>query len=143
MSVLVDTTIWSLALRRRTHDLNRRERLLVEEWAELVKAGQVLLIGPIRQEILSGIRRESDFLAVRTRLSAFGCIEIVPEDYDQAAAFFNTCRGRGVSGTPIDLLICAVASRVDAAIFTADDDFARYADILPIRLHKPTKHHGT
>ncbi len=142
MSVLVDTTIWSLALRRRSHDLNRRERLLVQEWASLVESGQVLLIGPIRQEILSGIRRESDFLAVRKRLSAFGCIEILPEDYDQAAAFFNICRDRGLAGTPIDLLICAVASRADVPIFTTDEDFSRYVDILPIRLHKPAKQHG-
>lgn len=136
MSVLVDTTIWSLALRRRTRDLNHRERLLVQEWASLVEAGQVLLIGPIRQEILSGIRRESEFLAVRTRLSAFGCIEILPEDYDQAAAFFNACRGKGFAGTAIDLLICAVAARADAPIFTTDEDFVRYAELLPIRLHK-------
>jgi predicted nucleic acid-binding protein len=136
MSVLVDTTIWSLALRRRTQDLNRRESRLVQEWESLVDAGRVLLIGPIRQEILSGIRRESDFLAVRGRLSAFGCIEVLPEDYDQAAVFFNTCRGKGFSGTSVDLLICAVASRADVPIFTTDEDFVRYADILPIWLHE-------
>lgn len=136
MSVLVDTTIWSLALRRRSEDLNRRETRLVQEWESLVEAGQVLLIGPIRQEILSGIRPESDFLTVRKRLSAFGCIEVLPEDYDQAAMFFNTCRGKGFSGTPVNLLICAVASRAEVPIFTTDEDFVRYADVLPIRLYE-------
>ena len=56
MNVLVDTTIWSLALRRRLRDLSDDEARLVARWAELIQSGQAILIGLVRQEILSGIR---------------------------------------------------------------------------------------
>jgi predicted nucleic acid-binding protein len=135
VTVLVDTTIWSLAIRRRHGDLNAREKDIVEEWVALVEDGQAALVGPIRQEILSGIRRPSDFDTIRRQLSAFVYLPLLPRDYDQAAAFFNTCRTKGLTGTAIDLLICAVASRVDVSIFTTDADFDLYAKHLGIRLH--------
>ncbi len=136
MIVLVDTTIWSLALRRRPQNLNNRERLLVEEWARLVRSGESVLVGPIRQEILSGIRSERSFTAIQESLGDFRYLEIIPPDYDQAARFFNICRSHGVTGTAIDLLICAVAHRFDVPIFTTDVDFQHYAPHVKIRLHE-------
>ena len=137
--VLVDTTIWSLALRRRSADLGPDERTLVEEWASLVKVGGAALVGPIRQEILSGIRRPRVFRALQERLSDFPYLEILPRDYDQAAMFFNACRARGASGSAIDMLICACASRHRVPVFTADSDFVRYARYVPIGLHEPPR----
>jgi len=134
--VLVDTTIWSLALRRRRRTLSAGERLLVDEWKRLVRSGEAVLIGPIRQEILSGIRDEESFASIRESLGDFRYLEIVPFDYDQAARFFNVCRTQGISGTAIDLLICAVAHRHDVPIFTTDLDFSRYAPQLEVRLHE-------
>ena len=136
MIVLVDTTIWSLALRRRPQNLNDQERRLVEEWARLVRSGEAVLIGPIRQEILSGIRNEKSFTAIQQSLGDFRYLEIVPSDYDQAAQFFNVCRAHGISGTAVDLLICAVAHRSDVPIFTTDADFQRYAPHVKIRIHE-------
>ena len=138
MIVLVDTTIWSLALRRRSQALNDQENLLVDEWARLVRSGNAVLIGPIRQEILSGIRTSKTFSAIQERLGDFRYLEIVPSDYDQAARFFNTCRAQGITGTAIDLLICAVARRTDIPIFTTDVDFQHYAPHVGIRLHQPS-----
>jgi predicted nucleic acid-binding protein len=135
--VLVDTTIWSLALWRRRRDLNPEEQHLVREWVLLVKAGRAALIGPVRQEVLSGIRHESDFVSLQQQLSAFGYLDIQPGDYDQAASFFNTCRAKGVVGTPIDMLIGAVARRASVPIFTTGPDFPRYARLLPIHLYEP------
>lgn len=135
--VLVDTTIWSLALRRRTARLNASELKLVEAWAALVESGLAALIGPIRQEILSGIRREAVFDLIRDHLGDFAILPIEAGDYDEAARFYSVCRSRGISGTSIDMLICAVASRHDVAIFTTDTDFDRYARCLPIRLYEP------
>lgn len=134
--VLVDTTIWSLALRRRRRDLSHRERSLFAEWTALVEEGRAALIGPIRQEILSGIRRESDYDLIRQRLDAFPHLTIVPEDYDRAARCFSTCRSQGIAGTPIDMLICAVAIRVGVPVYTTDADFSRYARILAVELHE-------
>lgn len=136
MTVLVDTTIWSLALRRRRPRLDTRERSLVEEWASLVGTGSAALIGPIRQKILSGIRRPETFRALRESLSDFRYLEILPIDYDQAASFYNDCRAHGVVGSAVDMLICASAHRHRVAIFTTDADFVRYAKLIPIRLHE-------
>ncbi len=137
MIVLVDTTIWSLALRRRPRSLSDQEYLLVEEWTRLVRSGEAVLIGPIRQEILSGIRDARSFVAIQESLGDFRYLEISPPDYDQAARFFNVCRSHGVTGTAIDLLICAVAHRFDVPVFTTDVDFQHYAPHVEIRLHKP------
>ena len=57
--ILIDTCIWSLALRRTRKDLNPQERKLYFRWRELVIDGSAALIGPIRQELLSGIHSKS------------------------------------------------------------------------------------
>jgi predicted nucleic acid-binding protein len=135
--VLVDTTVWSLAVRRPRDRLNPHERAVVDAWVSLVTQGIALLVGPIRQEVLSGIRRDQDFRALRTRLSAFPCLPITMEDYDTAAACFNTCRAKGISGIATDMLLCAVAGRHRVPIFTTDPDFQRYARYLPVLLYQP------
>ena len=136
MSVLVDTTIWSLALRRRSRNLGATQLRLVDEWRTLVEEGRAAIIGPIRQEILSGVRDPDVFDRLRVHLAGFDCLRIELDDHDQAARFYNRLRAAGVAGGAIDLLICAVAHRIDVAIFTTDRDFQRYARHLPIRLHE-------
>lgn len=135
--ILIDTTIWSLALRRRPTDLSEPERLLIGEWARLVRRGEAALIGPIRQEVLSGIRDERAFAAIRESLGDFRYLEIDAGDYDTAAIFFNRCRARGIAATAVDLLICAVSHRYDLPIFTTDADFGLCAPHVGIQLHSP------
>jgi predicted nucleic acid-binding protein len=131
MKVLVDTAIWSLVLRRRT----RGESEPTSELASLVQDGRVAMIGPIRQELLSGIKEREQFDRLRDHLSAFPDIEITSADYEEAAAFFNRCRAKGIHASNTDFLICAVAVRNEFAIFTADEDFRHFAKVLPITLH--------
>ena len=133
--VLVDTSVWSLALRRASGHLNDRQRRVVGEWRKLIEEGRVAVIGPIRQETLSGIRKEPDFERLREHLTAFPDTPLHTEDFEHAARLFNRCRSRGLTGTPIDMLICAVADRRKLSVFTTDRDFERYAQHLPIRLH--------
>lgn len=142
MNVLIDTTIWSLALRRRREKLSGEEQDLVVEWEDLAGSGRAVLMGPIRQEVLSGIREEKVFEALQIRLSKFRSLEVLPGDYDQAARFFNLCRSKGIAGTPIDMLICAAAFRHDLPIFTTDPDFPQYARHVSIRLHSAVPNRG-
>jgi predicted nucleic acid-binding protein len=135
--ILVDTSIWSLALRRRPVALSAEEHRLVEEWARLVTEGLASLIGPIRQEILSGVRRPEVFQALRRALSDFPYLGVDAADYDRAAEFFNVCRTQGITGGPIDMLISAVAYRHEVPVFAVDTDYVRYARHLPLRLHLP------
>jgi hypothetical protein len=69
--VLVDTTIWSLALKRRPGSRNAEEGRLVKAWEELVRDGRIVLLGLIRQEILSGIADGRQFARLRDALTAF------------------------------------------------------------------------
>jgi predicted nucleic acid-binding protein len=140
--VLIDTTIWSLALRRRAASLRGEEQIRVRAWAALVRSGRACLVGPVRQEILSGIRGEEQFRTIQARLGDFRYLEIVPNDYDRAARFFNVCRAHGIAGTPIDMLLCALADRCRVPIFTTDEDFPRYAQHLPIALYEAEKGEG-
>ena len=132
MKVLVDTSVWSLALRCGQGGASGA----VRELRNLIGDSRVQMIGPIRQEILSGIREEAQFKELEARLSAFPDLPLEPEDHVTAARFFNLCRGKGVQGSNTDFLICAVAVRHRLAIFSTDKDFAQYAKHLPIVLHK-------
>ena len=137
MKVLVDTTIWSLALRRARPKL--KEQILVDELSELVRELRAVLIGPIRQEVLSGIPDPAKFDVVRQHLSAFDDLAIGKADYEEAARVFNVFRKKGVQGSHVDFLICAVAKRHSTAVFTTDKDFTNYAKHLDLELHKPRK----
>ena len=135
--ILVDAPIWSLALRRRPHDLNAGEERHVREWERLVRAGGAHVIGPIRQEILSGVRDEQAWERLRTALRPFPDLPTTTDDYERAAQFFNRCRAKGIVGSAIDLLICAVSAGYGAPIYTTDADFRRYAAVLRLKLHAP------
>ncbi len=137
MSVLVDTPIWSLALRRKQSDLNSSELRRTQALADLIRAGQAQLVGVVRQELLSGIREERQFRRLRDLLSAFEDPHLAASDYEVAAHFHNQCRTRGVAGSAFDFLLCAVAHRRGWEIFTSDLDFGRYAKIVGVRLYAP------
>ena len=133
--VLVDTSVWSLALRRQSHALQLAHRTIVAQWAELVREGRAQLFGPIRQELLSGLKDSRQFALLEQRLECFPDLQVESSDYVEAARYFNLLRKKGISGTGVDLLICAVAARNNWPIFTVDLDFTRYALHLPIRLY--------
>lgn len=138
MSVLVDTPIWSLVFRRPADRLSPNERQYVAEWDELVRQRHVLLVGPVRQEVLSGIRDAQSFERLLRTLRAFLDEPLTVEDFEYAARAGNICRAAGVAGSTVDYLLCSVALRRDAAIYTTDVDFDAYARHLPLRLHRPT-----
>ena len=133
MNVLVDTSVWWLALRRR----RLTQAPETAELAELVREGRVSLLGPVRQELLSGIVDEKQYAVLRDHLRAFPDVTLDPADYEEAATFFNRCRAQGVRGSNTDFLICAAAARRQLGILTTDADFRHFAKLLPIRLHAP------
>ena len=137
MLALVDTCIWSLALRRQSKELTATESALREELRELIDEGRARLAGPIRQEILSGIREASQYERLREHLRAFPDEPLPVGDYELAAKLSNRCRSAGIAGSPVDFLICAVALSRKWAIFTVDGDFEAYSRLLGITLHAP------
>jgi predicted nucleic acid-binding protein len=139
MNVLVDTSVWSLALRRKQKTLGVDEETLVRELSELIREGRVKVIGLIRQELLSGIRSQEQYEKLRLYLRAFSDEGIETSDYEEAAMAGNRCRAKGIVGSIVDVLLCAVTMRRDWAIFTTDPDFSHYAKLLPLSLHAPRK----
>ena len=139
MIILVDTSIWSLALRRKLPHEKNYDDSYVMELAELIDEARAIIVGPIRQEILSGISAPSLFNTLKERLRAFDDFPIKTGDYELAAEFFNTCRRTGIQGSHIDFLICAIARRNEMAILTNDQDFMNYSKILKLNLHQPRK----
>ena len=135
MNVLVDTPVWSLALRRKEADLNSSEVRITHALAELIRAGRAQLAGVVRQELLSGIREEERFPKLRDYLRAFDDPQLGPEDYETAAQMNNRCRSRGIAGSTIDFLICAIAARRRWQVFTTDRDFERYGRVLGTQLY--------
>lgn len=132
MNVLVDTSVWSLALRR----ARRTDDAIGRELAELIHEGRVVMIGPVRQELLSGIKSKAQFAQIREHLRAFPDLEIDSIDFEDAAAAYNRCRESGIQGSNTDFLICAIAIRRELAIFTKDRDFTHFARTLDLQLHE-------
>lgn len=135
MIVIVDTPVWSLALRQRPEQLNATERKLTKTLAQLIQEGRVGMVGPIRQELLSGIREENQFEKLRNYLRAFEEPLLEVADYEEAAIMSNQCGTHGIAGSAVDFLICAIAHRREWAILTTDQDFEHYATAISIKLH--------
>ena len=131
MKVLVDTCIWSQVLRRRYSD-----EALAERIKDLLRDGRLVMIGPIRQELLSGISDSKQFHELKKILSAFKDIPLSTIHFEKAAEFSNLCRKKGVQGSTIDFLICAIAHLENFVIFTTDKDFEIYKKFLPIGIMK-------
>ena len=135
MNVLVDTCVWSAALRRRGERRNEKESLAFEALNETLEKGRVQILGIVRQEVLSGIKTREQFEKLRETLDAFPDVAILPGDHVKAAELGNECRARGIATDVVDMLLCAVALRRGWEILTTDQDFERYSKLLGVRLY--------
>ena len=133
MKVIVDTCVWSRFLRRN----GRFGDPIAAEVARLVRRDAVQLLGPIRQELLSGAQPDERFEQLKEYLRFFPNLPLDEEDDETAAAYYNRLRQKGVQGTGVDLLICAAAIRHGFKLFTTDTDFGAYAKHVPLKLHQP------
>lgn len=131
MKAIVDSSVWSLVLRRSEPDLTY-ETLL----KEIIHNQRLVIVGVIKQEILSGILVESHFKKLSQTLSFFQSADMLDEDFELAASYYNQCRKKGIQGSHTDYLICALATRFGAQILTTDKDFNHYARVIPIQLYQ-------
>lgn len=103
----------------------------------LIEADALALFGIVRQEPLSGLKHSSSFDRIETATQALPIFFAEEGDHTMAAKFYNTCRSKGIQGSPVDFLICAMAVRRKFAIYTTDPDFGMYESIIPIELYHP------
>ncbi len=133
--IAVDTSVWSLLLRRKRPDdaspWVRTLRRCVEDGCELV------LIGPVLQELLNGCRSPS---AERKVLEALKDIPLAParrETFIFAAQIQNTCRRHGVQAGSVDAFLAAVCIENELHLLTADSDFDPIARWCGLSLVSP------
>lgn len=139
MNVLIDTSVFFLALRRKNESLSASEELLVAELSELIREGRARTIGLIRQELLSGIKTTEQYEKLRVHLRSFPDEVVDTSDYEEAAKAGNRCRAKGVAVSIVDILLCSIAIKRQWAIFTTDPDFSSYARVLPLQIHTPRR----
>jgi predicted nucleic acid-binding protein len=122
--ILVDTSVWSLALRRRSSVVNAETVLL----RSLIEQGDdIFLLGVILQEVLQGIKNPKDFNRLKEYFAVFPLIEPTREAYIQATELKNYLIRKGKQASTIDALIASVAISYDCSLFTSDQDFSYIA----------------
>jgi len=138
--ILVDTTIWSKAYRRKKID--GKDQSTVMLLRDILDMEEEVLIGPVRQELLSGLSDRNIFNDLVIKLDGFNNYGVQLADHDLAATYFNVCMNNGIQGSQTDYLICAVAYRYNMEIFTEDHDFMYYKKYLPIKLYNAKSNRG-
>lgn len=129
MSLLVDTSVWSMALRRDSPaDLPE-----VRALADALGSGElVVTTGLILQEILQGFAGPRAREAILDRFNGLPFLNPDRRDHIEAAALRNRCRRRGIQVGTIDALLAALCLRHGLSILTTDADFRRMAEITPL-----------
>lgn len=133
---LIDTSVWSEALRRKEKSLHSSETLvrrIIENNHEIV------IIGIILQEILSGILDRKLFAEIKSILSDFSFVDLIKEDFVHAAELRNRCRQKGITAGSIDFLIASAAARNELTLVTYDKDFtsiSKYAELNILDIKK-------
>lgn len=131
--IACDTSALSQFLRR-SPDTANDAALKVEK---LIDSNELALFGIVRQELLSGIKLPAHFERIDLTTQALPLFFADDEDHTTASRFFNSCRSKGIQGSPIDFLICAMAVKRKFPIYTTDPDFELYEPIIPIELYRP------
>ncbi len=129
MSVLVDTSVWSLALRSDSPARTRE----VDALAAALEAGEVVFVGCVLQELLQGFPARDKTHRLVDYLAPFPLLALHRGDVIFAAEIRNKCRAKGLAITTIDAQIAAASINHRCRLLTADQDFTRISKHFPIR----------
>lgn len=131
MSLLVDTSVWSLALRR---DAVQSEPEVAVLRDALLGADQVFITGFVLQELLQGFAGPNARDSLIERLAALAFLSPDREDHIEAAEVRNTCRRHGVQIGTVDALLIQLCRRHDLVMLTTDKDLQMAAPHIDFRL---------
>jgi predicted nucleic acid-binding protein len=120
VSLLVDTSVWSLALRR---DAEQSEPEVMALRAALLGADQVFTTGLVLQELLQGFAGPKARDRLVERFAALAFVQPDRQDHIEAAEVRNACRRRGVQVGTIDALLIQLCLRHDLTLLSTDQDF--------------------
>ncbi len=131
MSLLVDTSVWSLALRR---DIEAIEPQVQELKEALFGSEVVVTTGLVLQELLQGFSGPKAQAQIVERFAALPLLQPDRDDHIGAAAVRNTCRQAGVQIGTIDALLAQLCIRHQLTLLTTDKDFTHAAKHCPLRV---------
>ena len=131
MSLFVDTSVWSLALRRDSPVHGPEVGALIQA----IESGETLLTtGLVLQELLQGFSGPRSREKILDRFSAIPLLAPDRDDHVRAAELRNHCRRGGVQVGTIDALLAQLCIRHDLTMLTADEDFRRIAKHSKLKL---------
>jgi predicted nucleic acid-binding protein len=129
--LFVDTSVWSLALRR---DRESSEPT-VGELRRALQNGEILVTtGVVIQELLQGFNGPKDHARLLERFSVLPFLMPDRQDHIEAAGLRNACRRRGVQLTTIDALLAQLCIRHELTLLTTDQDFGFAAKHIPVKV---------
>jgi hypothetical protein len=131
MTLLVDTSVWSLALRRDAAATEPEVRQLKDA---LLGAEVVVTTGLVLQELLQGFAGPKARAQIIERFAALPLLQPDRQDHVDAAALRTTCRQAGVQVGTIDALIAQLCIRHELTLLTTDRDFSHMARHCPLRV---------
>jgi predicted nucleic acid-binding protein len=131
LSVFVDTSVWSLLLRRERPEDVRQVGALIYA----LEIGEcVVTTGFVLQELLQGFSGLRAFDQIVERFSALPLLMPDRDDHVGAAALRNLCRERGVQLGTIDALLSRLRARHELTLLTTDPQFGFVAKLCPLRI---------
>lgn len=131
MTLLVDTSVWSLALRRDSSP-DAKEVIALRE--ALDGADSVVTTGLVLQELLQGFGGPKAKDAIIERFGALPLIQPDRQDHIAAAEVRNLCRRSGVQVGTIDALLIQLCGRYELTLLSSDKDFANAVQHVPFKL---------
>ena len=131
MTLLVDTSVWSLALRRDAESSEPEVQHLKEA---LLGADVVVTTGLVLQELLQGFSGAKAGAQIIERFAALPLIQPTREDHIAASELRNTCRRAGVQVGTIDAIIAQLCLRHELTLLSTDKDFKSAAKHCALRL---------
>lgn len=131
MRVLVDTSVWSLALRKK----GPADHPAVGRLSSLLHANEdVFVTGLVLQEVLQAFRPDATFQTIISHLEPFPILDLERSDFIAAAELHRRCAAKGVSASTADCQIATAAIRNECVLLTTDRDFERIAHLSDLTL---------
>jgi predicted nucleic acid-binding protein len=131
LSLFVDTSVWSFALRRDRPASSAEVQALIEA---IESGAMIITTGLVLQELLQGFTGPKDRSQILGRFSALPFLTPDRDDHVQAAELRNSVRRRGVQIGTIDALLAQLCVRHDLTMLTSDNDFRHIASHSALKI---------
>lgn len=128
---LVDTSVLSEALRRKKNSINSSDTLVKKI---IEQKDEIVLIGIILQEILTGISDKKLYLEIKEILSDFSYLEIKKEDYIFASEIRNLSKQNGITISSFDAIIASIAIHHKITLVSFDKDFKLISKLFDLKI---------